>query len=165
MLAAVISSVHLIAVLASIVGLLVILVASAPMISAQDLKAITRVYLMTGSALLVAAAAGAVLWLAVGKPAEFYNNNPVFHAKLGLFVLLLMVLVYTGFKFRQLQRTHHTALASDTAEASSAPIADTAPTEVTIQVSAAIRRMQKICIPLMIVIPALAWMMARGIGY
>lgn len=152
MLAAMIGSVHLIAVLAVIVGLIIVLLASHPTISAQDLQAINRVYQITGFALLLAAAAGCVLWLAGGKPAEFYSNNPVFHAKLGLFALLLAVISYTGFKFQQLQKKHSlmSAGASD---------------ETLIAVSDSVRRMQKTCIPLMIVIPALAWMMARGIGY
>lgn len=151
MLAAIVASVHLIAVLAVIVGLLIILTASTPTVSAQDLQAINRVYLLTGIALLIAATAGCVLWLAGGKPVEFYNNNPVFHAKLGLFALLLAIITYTGFRFRDLQAQQLTATAGTDQSA--------------IVVGGAVRRLQKTCIPLILVIPALAWMMARGIGY
>lgn len=151
MLAAIIGSAHLIAVLAVIVGLLIILMASTPTMSMQDLQALNKVYLVTGIALIAAAGAGCVLWLAGGKPAEFYSNNPVFHTKLGLFALLLAVIAYTGLKFRQLQK-QITVTAADALE-------------TTIVVSDSIRRIQKTSIPLIIVIPALAWMMARGIGY
>ncbi|MDO9520726.1 MAG: DUF2214 family protein [Pseudohongiella sp.] len=155
MLAALTGGIHLIAVLAAIVGLLIILMASAPTISVQDLRAINRVYLLTGFALIIAAMAGAVLWLTIGKPAEFYSNNPVFHAKLGLFALLVAVVAYTGLKFRTLEKNLQTPAATSAVPDTDAPIV----------VSDSVRRLQKTCVPLMIVVPALAWMMARGIGY
>lgn len=151
MLAAIIDGVHLLAVLGFIAGLLVILMATTANLSHQDLRAINRVYILAGLALAVAALAGSLLWLAVGKPAEFYSNNPVFHAKLGLFALLVALFVYTGTRFRQLQNRAQASASSND--------------ETEVVVSDALRRMQKICIPLIIVIPALAWMMARGIGY
>jgi putative membrane protein len=155
MLAGISAGIHLIAVLGSIVGLLIILMASAATISVQDLKAINRVYVITGLALFVAAVAGCVLWLVVGKPAEFYSNNPVFHAKLGAFILLVLIIGYTGIRFRLLENTAEISSLSSSVHSNEAPIA----------VSTSIRRLQKTCIPLMIIVPALAWMMARGIGY
>lgn len=155
MLAAMLGGIHLLAVLAIIVGLIIILAASAPVIPIQDLQAINRVYLLTGIALLIAAAAGTTLWLAGGKPATFYNNNPVFHAKLGLFVVLLVITAYTGLQFRRLQKGLDTG----------ADAAEQTDSAATIVVSAPLRLLQKACIPLMLLIPALAWMMARGIGY
>jgi putative membrane protein len=159
MLAAMIGGVHLIAMLGFSVGVLVILMASTPIISAQDLTAINRVYLLSAIALLVVAVAGAVLWLAVGKPPEFYSNNPVFHAKLGLFALLVVTFIYTGLKFLQLQ-TLQIAPAHNNVDVAPGTSADES-----IIVSNAVRRLQKTFIPLLLVIPVLAWMMARGIGY
>ncbi|MEZ5526744.1 MAG: DUF2214 family protein [Gammaproteobacteria bacterium] len=38
----------------------------------------------------------------MGKPAAFYNGNPVFHAKLTLFVLIALLSIYpTVFLLRQ----------------------------------------------------------------
>ncbi|MDP2380683.1 MAG: DUF2214 family protein, partial [Pseudohongiella sp.] len=86
MLAAVVGGIHLLFVLALVVGLMVILLASGEQVSLLDLLAIKRVYALTGSAIALVAIAGIVLWLWVGKPAAFYSNNPVFHAKMGLFM-------------------------------------------------------------------------------
>lgn len=148
MLAAIIGGVHLIAVVGFAIGLLIILTASSPQVSAQDLKAIQRVYLLSALALVIAAIAGGLLWLAVGKPAPFYTNNPVFHAKLGLFMLLLCVLAFTGVGIGRLQAK------------AAVPAGDSA-----ITLSAGLRRLQKTMIPLLLIIPVLAWLMARGIGY
>ena len=56
-------------------------------LSASDLRRILI------SALIVLIA-GLTLWLWVGKPAEFYNANPVFHAKFGAFILMGLVSIY-----------------------------------------------------------------------
>lgn len=45
------------------------------------------------SALLVLST-GLLMWLAVGKPAEFYTSNGLFHVKLTLFVLMALLSVY-----------------------------------------------------------------------
>lgn len=159
MLAALTGAVHLLAVLAIIVGFFIILTASAPKVSARDLQAINRIYLLTGAALLIAAVAGCTLWLAGGKPVGFYSNNPVFHAKLGLFALLLAATAYTGFKLQQLQKSQ--VVGSPASPGKLDDIDD----EPSIVISASIRNLQKVCLPMILVIPALAWMMARGIGY
>lgn len=151
MLAAILGGVHLIAVLAIIAGYIIILAASAPTVSRQDLQAINQVYFLTGLALVVAATAGIALWQIGAKPAAFYNNNPVFHAKMGMFMLLLVITAYTGIKCRQAQHSH--AYAADNA------------TEKVIALGNFIRPLQKAGIVLLLVIPLMAWMMARGIGY
>jgi putative membrane protein len=37
---------------------------------------------------------GLLQWLVVGKPADFYSSNPVFHTKLTLFLVIGLVSVY-----------------------------------------------------------------------
>ncbi len=56
-------------------------------LSREDLKRILIIDAAYGISALVVLAAGLALWLWVGKAAAFYSANPVFHAKLGLFVL------------------------------------------------------------------------------
>jgi putative membrane protein len=37
---------------------------------------------------------GLLQWLVVGKPADFYSSNPVFHTKLTLFLVIGLVSIY-----------------------------------------------------------------------
>lgn len=37
---------------------------------------------------------GLLQWLVVGKPADFYSSNPVFHSKLTLFLVIGLVSIY-----------------------------------------------------------------------
>lgn len=147
MLAAIVGGIHLLLVLALVVGILVILLASAEQVSPQDLLAIQRVYKLTGVSLVLVAIAGLILWLWVGKPAAFYSNNPVFHAKLGLFLLLGALFSYNAYRVQHLPSTH------------------TTDPEALIPLGNTHRRLQKALIPLLIAIPILAYLMARGIGY
>ncbi|MCU4674666.1 DUF2214 family protein [Catenovulum sp. 2E275] len=54
----------------------------------KQLKIIDRVY---GISALVVLIAGLALLLWVGKPAEFYSKNPVFHIKMTLFVIMAVL--------------------------------------------------------------------------
>ncbi len=56
-----------------------------------------------GIAALVVFSMGLCLWLWVGKPAEFYSANPVFHAKLGLFLVMALLSVYPAITFIRLR--------------------------------------------------------------
>ena len=147
MLAAFVGGIHLLLVLALIIGLMVILLASAEQVSRQDLLAIRRIYALTGITIVLVAIAGVVLWLWVGKPAAFYSNNPVFHAKMGLFMLLCTLFSYNAY------RVYHL------------PVDPAADTDTPVLLTTLHRRLQKALIPLMIAIPVLAYLMARGIGY
>lgn len=51
----------------------------------QRLSLIDRVY---GLSAVLVLAAGLLLWFQAGKGADFYASNPVFHAKVSLFVLV-----------------------------------------------------------------------------
>ena len=97
------------------------------------------IYGYTALAATLSAAGGLMLWLSVGKPAAFFNNNPVFHAKLGLVVALLAVLIYPAWFLCRAQCQY--------------------------SIPATVLRLQKCALPLLIIIPVLAYLMARGIGY
>ncbi len=54
-----------------------------------------------GFGAILAVAAGLTLWFGVGKPAEVYSQNWIFHLKVGLAVLLGLLSIYpTVFFFR-----------------------------------------------------------------
>ena len=148
MLTALFDAFHMLAVLATLAGLLIVTVASKPAISADDLRSITMVYTLTAITLLLAAGAGLMLWLgSAGKPSEFYSGNPVFHAKMGLFGLTFLLAGYAAHSFRALQRQYGAA------------------TSDSITVPGMLRVVQKLTFILALIIPVLAWLMARGIGY
>jgi putative membrane protein len=62
-----------------------------PVINGEELRKLAIIDLVYGIAALVVLAAGLALWLWVGKPAEFYTNNGIFHAKLTLFVVMGLI--------------------------------------------------------------------------
>jgi len=43
---------------------------------------------------IVVLGTGLLQWLVVGKPADFYSSNPVFHTKLTLFLVIGLVSIY-----------------------------------------------------------------------
>ncbi|MDP4582610.1 MAG: DUF2214 family protein [Verrucomicrobiales bacterium] len=45
-------------------------------------------------AVVVVLATGLLQWFVVGKPADFYSSNPVFHTKLTLFLVIGLVSIY-----------------------------------------------------------------------
>lgn len=53
-------------------------------ISIKKIAALDMVYGVSALAVLLF---GLGLWWGVGKPADYYTHNPLFHAKVGLFVL------------------------------------------------------------------------------
>lgn len=138
---------HMIGILGLAAGIIIAVMASRPSITRDDVSGLSKVYMMTLLALLITGLAGLSLWLWVGKPAAFFSNNPVFHAKMGLFVILIAVLTPGAVYFWRQNR-----LSIDS-------------TDALIEVPATIRRLQKTAIPLLLVMPVLAYLMARGIGY
>lgn len=45
-------------------------------------------------AVIVVLGTGLLQWLVVGKPADFYSSNPVFHTKLAMFLAIGLVSIY-----------------------------------------------------------------------
>ncbi|MEZ5541045.1 MAG: DUF2214 family protein [Pseudomonadota bacterium] len=73
-----------------------------PRLGAEDIRRLAVIDAIYGLSALVVLGAGLSLWLWTGKPAAYYSGNPVFHAKLGAFVLLGLLSIYpTVFLLRQ----------------------------------------------------------------
>lgn len=54
-----------------------------------------------GAAAIAAVGAGFLLWFVVGKPADYYAHNYIFHIKVGLAILLgLLSIIPTVFIFK-----------------------------------------------------------------
>ncbi|MEM6724585.1 MAG: DUF2214 family protein [Bacteroidota bacterium] len=64
----------------------------------KRLQVIDNVY---GVAAILMIASGFTMWFAVGKPAEFYTSNGLFHTKVGLAILLGILSIWpTVFFFK-----------------------------------------------------------------
>ncbi|MDG6774602.1 DUF2214 family protein [Thiomicrorhabdus sp. ZW0627] len=57
-----------------------------------------------GLSAIVTLTAGLLLWFAVGKPSQFYTSNVVFHAKVGLFVLIALLSILPTLFFLKSRR-------------------------------------------------------------
>jgi len=116
--------------------------AMARQITREDLRNLLKVDAAYGISAGVVLTCGLALWLWGAKPAEFYTGNPVFHAKLTLFVLIGLLSIYpTLFLLRQRKTSSET-----------------------IDVPAGVIRVLRAELVLLAIMPVLAFLMARGIG-
>ncbi|MFV1921414.1 MAG: DUF2214 family protein [Methylotenera sp.] len=86
--------------------------------------------------------AGLFLWLVVGKPSTFYQRNPIFHIKIGLFLFIALISL---FPTRFLLKNRHNEIRFTTL-----------PQKIIL-----IKRFE---LALLCIIPILATLMAKGIG-
>jgi len=133
---------HLFAVIVLAGTLIIENVAIGKQITREDLRNLLKVDAVYGASAGLVAILGISLWLWVGKPSAFYTSNPVFHAKIALFIAVGLISIYpTVFFIRQRK------------------------TEVeTILVPTGVIRALRIELTLLAFIPILAFLMARGIG-
>lgn len=133
---------HLFAVIVLAGTLIIENIAINKQISREDLRNLLKVDAAYGLSAALVALMGISLWLWVGKPSSFYTSNPVFHAKLALFVCVGLISIYpTLFFLRQ-------------RKAQAEPIL----------VPAGVIRALRIELILLALIPLLAFLMARGVG-
>lgn len=130
--------VHLLAALTLAMAVLVPALAAGFRVGEEERQGLRRMLWVQGVAAGITGIAGALLWLGTGRPAAFFSGNPLFHAKIGLFVLLLLLSLPL---VRALRGGADTRL----------------PRAVVF-----CTRLQAV---VLLTIPVLAWMMARGIGH
>lgn len=108
-----------------------------------EVQRIFRVDAVYGLAATVLLIVGLTLWFGdVGKPAEFYTRNGLFHAKLTLFILVGLISIWpTVFYFKN---------------AGSNQAQVTVPKSVVMMI--------RLELLLLLVIPLLAGLMAKGVG-
>lgn len=129
-----------------IIGLAAALVAEhlllAPRLSGPQLRRLARIDGLYGISALLVLGAGLTLWLGVGKPAAFYNLNGLFHLKVTLFVLLALLSIYPTLFFLK----HRNSQADEVA------------------IPKVIIMLIRTELLLLLVIPLLAVLMAKGVG-
>lgn len=111
----------------------------------KEIGRLAKIDAVYGLAALTLLAAGLTLWLGgFGKEAAYYTNNWIFHLKLGLFALVGILSIYPTIFFIKQRKG----------------IADEE-----VPVSGKITWMIRIELMLLAIIPLLAGLIARGIGY
>ena len=113
-----------------------------PQITGEDARNLAKVDAVCGISAIAVLAFGLTLWLWVGKPSEFYSSNPIFHVKIGLFTLMALCAVVPTVFFNKHRRSE----------------------EDVIEVPQLLRLLLKFQLVLLVIIPVLAILMARGIG-
>jgi putative membrane protein len=113
-----------------------------PQITGEDARNLVKVDAVCGISALFVLTFGLTLWLWVGKPSEFYSSNPIFHAKLGLFTLMVLCAIAPAIFFNKHSKSE----------------------EEVIEVPLLLRVLLKFQLVLLVLIPVLALLMARGTG-
>ncbi|MGB4246305.1 MAG: DUF2214 family protein [Pseudohongiellaceae bacterium] len=111
-------------------------------ISREDVRNLAKVDALYGAAAGVVLICGLALLLAGAKPTEFFTANPVFHIKMTLFVLVGLLSIYPTVFFVRNRKIEAERLA----------------------VPVAVIRLVRLELVLLVFIPVLAFLMARGIG-
>jgi putative membrane protein len=63
------------------------------------IKRLSIVDMVFGFSVAIVLVTGLLLWLVYGKPALYYGENPVFHTKVFLFVIIGLLSIYPTFFF------------------------------------------------------------------
>ncbi len=109
-------------------------------------KEIRRVSLLDGiygASVILLLIAGFTLWFGVGKPAEFYSRNWIFHLKIGLFVIIGVLSIYPTIFFMKQRKGEESDI---------------------VKVPKMIKMMIRFELLLLFIMPLLASLMAKGIG-
>lgn len=111
-------------------------------LSAASLKKVARIDAVYGVSALVVFGAGLALWLWVGKPAAFYSSNPLFHVKVTAFVLMALLSIRPTLFYLKHRHTDAESVA----------------------IPRSLVHLLRAQALLLVLIPLLAVLMARGVG-
>lgn len=115
-----------------------------PSLSRAEIQRLAKIDTVYGISAVLVVGMGLTLWFGVGKPAEFYNSNGIFHAKVGLAAVVGLLSIAPTVFFARNRK------GDDPAEA--------------VDVPASVRRIVLLELAIMAIIPLLATIMATGIG-
>ena len=92
---------HFVAIFGVTAAVIIENLAVKPSISKEDAINLAKISLIDNVSLLLTLMVGYTLWFWVGKPSEFYTENPVFLAKL---IIFSIILVFGFFPFNFFKR-------------------------------------------------------------
>ncbi|GEM_PF-188954 len=133
---------HYLAILVLAITLIIENRAISPTISDEEAINLVKVDNIFRISAFLVAVFGVILWLGVGKPEAFYGMNLFFQIKIVLFAFAAPLSVYPTFYFFKVRR-------------------DRLPENA---VPSLVRLLMKLELLLLVIIPMLAYLMARGIG-
>lgn len=133
---------HFFAIFALAGALVIENMAIKPVITGEDARNLAKVDGVFGSAAALVAVFGSCLWFWFGKPPDFYTYNPLFMAKIGLFVLVALISIYPTLFFLKHRRS----------------------TDDAITVPNSLRVLLRVELAVLCIIPLLAFLMTRGVG-
>jgi len=93
--------IHFVAIFGVTAAVIIENIAVKPSISKEDAINLAKISLIDNVSLLLTLMVGYTLWFWVGKPSEFYTENPVFLAKL---IIFCTILVFGFFPFNFFKR-------------------------------------------------------------
>jgi len=96
---------HIVAIMVFVSSLVLEHVLMKPKMSPAELGRVAITDLLYGVSATIIFMTGLVLWLVVGKGSDFYSSNPVFHAKVTIFVLIALVSIYPTIFFIKNRRS------------------------------------------------------------
>ncbi len=132
----------------SILGIFASLVAEhlliAKSMTRAQIRRVSTIDAIFGLSALLALISGLLLWFVVGKPAEVYTQNGVFHAKIMLFVIVGLASIYPTLFFVKNRKGDATQ---------------------TIDLPKPLIMVVRLELLIVALMPLLATMMSRGIGY
>ena len=70
----------------------------------DNLKDIIRIIAFYGISAVVILITGLLQWFWVGKPAEFYNVNMIFHIKITLFIVIAILSIFPTIHFLKMRK-------------------------------------------------------------
>jgi putative membrane protein len=113
--------------------------------SGKELRRFMNYDAVYGIGALLVVAMGLLLWFSVGKPAEFYTKNWLMHLKLGLFVIVGLISIVPSVRMSKLKKR-------------------TGPNEIA-DIPKSIIMIIRMELLIVFLLPLIASLMAKGIGY
>jgi len=133
---------HFIAIFGVIATLIIKNTAIKTLISEEDAINLAKVNLFFNLSLILTCIGGLVLWFWVGRPSNFYTQNPLFMTKLILFTLIFLLSLFTSNFFRKHRE----------------------PKKETIEAPKLIVLLLRLQLIMRAIIPLIAFLITRGVG-
>ena len=133
---------HFIAIFGVIATLIIKNTAIKTLISEEDAINLAKVNLFFNLCLILTCIGGLVLWFWVGRPSNFYTQNPLFMTKLILFTLIFLLSLFTSNFFRKHRE----------------------PKKETIEAPKLIVLLLRLQLIILAIIPLIAFLITRGVG-
>tara|TARA_Y100000996_G_C22447987_1_gene612588 strand:- start:135 stop:575 length:441 start_codon:yes stop_codon:yes gene_type:complete len=134
---------HFIAIFGVIAALIIKNTAIKTLISEEDAINLAKVNLFFNLSLILTCIGGLVLWFWVGRPSNFYTQNPLFMTKLILFTLIFLLSLFTSNFFRKHRE----------------------PKKESIEVPTPIVLLLRLQLTILAVLPLIAFLITRGVGF